>query len=109
MSLGKSGFATKCRPKAPKSALPSRTAASAVSGSKPPRRNNRSRENLSQPHGRNVPLALGDQHVTFDAWFDDVQASESKAVQLLRDVVKQRDRVPHSKFRWARCAPRHGC
>src|SRR6266478_6490122 len=58
---------------------------------KTPRRNNLSRENLSQPRGRNVSLALGDQHVPFDAWFDDVQVSESKAVQLLCDVVKQRD------------------
>jgi hypothetical protein len=36
MRFGKSGFATKCRPKATKSASLSRTAASAVSGSKPP-------------------------------------------------------------------------
>src|SRR5260370_3097549 len=56
-------------------------------------RNNRSRENLSQPRGRNVPLALGDQHVPFNAWFDDVQISESKVVQLLCDVIKQRDRI----------------
>src|SRR6266478_7087088 len=56
------------------------------------RRNNRSRENLSQPRGRNVSLALGDQHVTFDAWLNDVQVREPKAVQLLCDVVKQRDR-----------------
>src|SRR5271170_305096 len=60
---------------------------------KTPRRNNLSRENHSQPPGRNVPLALGDQHVPFDAWFDDVQVRESKAVQLLCDVVKQRDRI----------------
>jgi hypothetical protein len=60
---------------------------------KTPRRNSLSRENLSQPRGRNVPLALGDQHVPFDVWFDDVQVSESKAVQLLCDVVKQRDRI----------------
>src|SRR5712671_4804624 len=52
---------------------------------KTPSRNNRSRENLSQPRGRNVLLALGDQHVSFDAWFDDVQISESKVVQLLYD------------------------
>src|SRR5260370_34555826 len=56
-------------------------------------RNNLSRENLSQPRARNVPLALGDQHVPFNAWFDDVQISESKMVQLLCDVVKQRDRI----------------
>src|SRR5260370_8699300 len=54
-------------------------------------RNNLSRENLSQPRGRDVPSALGDQHVSFNAWFDDVQISESKVVQLLCDVVKQRD------------------
>src|ERR1700674_2285142 len=60
---------------------------------KTPSRNNLSRECLSQPRGRNVPLALGDQHVSFDAWFDDVQVSESKVVQLLCDVVKQRDRI----------------
>src|SRR6266853_119317 len=60
---------------------------------KTPSRNNLSREYLSQPRGRNVPLALGDQHVSFDAWFDDVQVSESKVVQLLCDVVKQRDRI----------------
>src|SRR6202047_5580132 len=60
---------------------------------KTPSRNNLSRENLSQPRGRNVPLALGDQHVPFNAWFDDVQISESKVVQLLCDVVKQRDRI----------------
>src|ERR1700720_2991971 len=60
---------------------------------KTPSRNNLSREYLSQPRGRNVPLALGDQHVSFDAWFDDVQVSESKAVQLLCDVVKQRVRI----------------
>ena len=35
----------------------------------------------------------GDQHVSFDAWFDDVQVSESKVVQLLCYVVKQRDRI----------------
>src|ERR1700704_1223333 len=40
---------------------------------KPPRRNNRSREYLSEPRGRNVPLAFGDQHVPFDSRFDDVQ------------------------------------
>src|SRR6266853_3155829 len=56
-------------------------------------RNNLSRENLSQPRGRNVPLAVGDQHVPFNAWLDDVQVSESKVVQLLCDVVKQRDRI----------------
>src|SRR5258708_37094721 len=56
------------------------------------RRNDLSRENLSQPRGRNVPLTLGDQHVPFDAWFDDVQVRESKAVQLLSDIVKQRER-----------------
>src|SRR5258708_9905519 len=60
---------------------------------KPPRRNNLSRENLSQPRGRDVPLALGDQDVPFDAWLNNVQVSESKAVQLLCDVVKQRDRI----------------
>src|SRR5216683_1146321 len=60
---------------------------------KTPSRNNLSREYLSQPRGRNVPLALGDQHVSFDAWFDDVQVSESKVVQLLCDVIKQRDRI----------------
>src|SRR5258708_6673917 len=60
---------------------------------KTPSRNNLSRENLSQPRGRNVPLALGDQHVPFNAWFDDVQISESKVVQLLCDVIKQRDRI----------------
>src|SRR5882672_9605581 len=60
---------------------------------KTPSRNNLSREYLSQPRGRNVPLALGDQHVPFNAWFDDVQISESKVVQLLYDVVKQRDRI----------------
>src|ERR1700676_806238 len=32
---------------------------------KPPSRNNLSRENLSQPCGPNVPLALGTQHVSF--------------------------------------------
>src|SRR5258708_38584777 len=58
---------------------------------KTPSRNNPSRVNLSQPRGRNVPLALGDQHVPFNTWFDDVQISESKVVQLLCDVVKQRD------------------
>src|ERR1700674_2140448 len=56
-------------------------------------RNDLSHEYLSQPRGGNVPLALGDQHVSFDAWFDDVQVSESKVVQLLCDVVKQRDRI----------------
>src|SRR5580704_6177977 len=60
---------------------------------KTPSRNNRSHEYLSQPRGRNVPLALGDQHVPFDTWFDDVQVSESKVVQLLCHVVKQRDRI----------------
>src|SRR5713226_1990817 len=60
---------------------------------KTPSRNNLSRENLSQPRGCNVPLALGDQHVSFDARFDDVQVSESKVVQLLCYVVKQRDRI----------------
>src|SRR5712671_6906658 len=30
---------------------------------KTPSRNNLSRENLSQPRGRNVPLAVGDQYV----------------------------------------------
>src|SRR5260370_19171699 len=60
---------------------------------KTPSRNNRSREYLAQPRGRNVPLALGDQHVPFDTWFDDVQVSESKVVQLLCHVVKQRGRV----------------
>src|SRR5258707_7266544 len=60
---------------------------------KPPSRNNLSRENLSQPRARNVPLALDDQHVAFNAWFDDVQISESEVVQLLCDVVKQRDRI----------------
>src|SRR5579864_991217 len=60
---------------------------------KTPSRNNLSREYLSQPRGRNVPLALGDQHVPFDTWFDDVQVSESKVVQLHCHVVKQRDRI----------------
>src|ERR1700730_3656109 len=60
---------------------------------KPPGRNNRSREYLSQPRGRNGSLALGDQHVPSDTWFDDVQVSESKVVQLLCDVVKERDRI----------------
>src|SRR6266481_7660635 len=60
---------------------------------KTPRRNNLSRENLSQPRGRNVSLALRDQHVPFDAWFDDVQVSEPKAVQLPCNVIKQRDRI----------------
>jgi hypothetical protein len=50
---------------------------------KTPSRNDLSREYLSQPRRGNVPLALGDQHVSFDAWFDDVQVSESKVVQLL--------------------------
>src|SRR5258707_6384559 len=49
---------------------------------KTPSRNNLSRENLSQPRGRDVPLALGDQHVPFNAWFDEVQISEAKVVQL---------------------------
>src|SRR3984893_8884116 len=60
---------------------------------KTPSRNNPSRENLSQPRARNVPLALGDQHVPFNAWLDDVQISESKVVQFLCDVVKQCDRI----------------
>src|SRR5882724_351205 len=60
---------------------------------KTPSSNHLSREYLSQPRGRNVPLALGDQHVSFYAWFDDVQVSESKVVQLLCYVVKQRDRI----------------
>src|SRR5712671_3398282 len=60
---------------------------------KTPSSNHLSREYLSQPRGRNVPLALGDEHVSFDAWFDDVQVSESKVVQLLCYVVKQRDRI----------------
>src|SRR5580700_1390974 len=60
---------------------------------KTPSRNNRSREYLSQPRGRNVPLGLGDQHVPSDTWFDDVQVGESKVVQLLCDVVKERDRI----------------
>jgi hypothetical protein len=33
-----------------------------------------------------VPLTLDDQHVPFDAWFDDVQVRESKAIQLLCDA-----------------------
>src|SRR6266478_5593226 len=57
------------------------------------RRNNRSRENLSQSRRGDVPLALGDQDVTLDARLNDVQVSESKAVQLLCHVVKQRDRI----------------
>ena len=44
------------------------------------RRNDLSRENLSQPRGRNGPLTLGDQDVPFDTWFDDVQVRESKAI-----------------------------
>src|SRR6266446_1402386 len=56
-------------------------------------RDNPSREYLSQSRGRNVPLAFGDQHVPFDTWFDDVQVSESKVVQLPCDIVKQRDRI----------------
>src|ERR1700681_1088082 len=60
---------------------------------KTPSRNNLSRENLSQPRGRNVPLALGDQHVPFDTWFDDVQVSESKVVQWLCHIVKKTDRI----------------
>src|SRR6202521_1187887 len=60
---------------------------------KTPSRNDLSHEYLSQPRGGNVPLALGDQHVSFDAWFDDVQVSESKVVQLLCYVVQQRDRT----------------
>jgi hypothetical protein len=60
---------------------------------KPPSRNNRSREYLAQPRGRNVPLALVDQHVSFDTWFDDVQVRESKAAQLLGDVIKQSERI----------------
>src|ERR1700722_17981453 len=60
---------------------------------KTPSRNKRSREYLSQPRGRNVPLAFGDQHVPFDTWFDDVQVSESKVVQLFCHVIKQRDRI----------------
>src|SRR5260370_35986151 len=35
---------------------------------KTPSGNNPSRENLSQPRGRNVPFALGDQHVPCNAW-----------------------------------------
>src|SRR5713226_8398461 len=57
------------------------------------RRNNRSRENLSQSRRGDVPLALGDQNITLDARLNNVQVSESKAVQLLCDVVKQRDRI----------------
>src|SRR5260370_10306943 len=57
------------------------------------RRYDLSRENLSQPRGRYGPLTLGDQDVPFDTWFDDVQVCESKAVQLLCHVVKQRGRV----------------
>src|SRR5882762_7093184 len=56
-------------------------------------RNNLSRENLSQPRGRNVPLALGDQHVPFNTWFDDVQVRKTKAIQLFCEVVKQCDRI----------------
>jgi hypothetical protein len=44
------------------------------------RRNNRSRENLSQSRRGDVPLALGDQDVTLNARLNDVQVSESKAV-----------------------------
>src|SRR5712672_2117460 len=62
-------------------------------GFKAASRNNLSRKNLSQPRGRNLPLAIGDQHVPFNAWFDDVQISESKVVQLLCDIVKQHDRI----------------
>src|SRR6266852_6671760 len=57
------------------------------------RRNNRSREKLSQSRRGDVPLALGDQDVTFDARLDDMQVSEADAVQLLCHVVKQRDRI----------------
>src|SRR6266849_3041812 len=57
------------------------------------RRNNRSRENLSQSRRGDVPLALGDQHVPLDARLNDVQVSESKSVQLLCQVVEQRDRI----------------
>src|SRR5260370_7597794 len=58
------------------------------------RRNNRSRENLSQSRRGDVPLALGDQDVTLDARLNDVQVSESKSVQLLCHVVKQPARIP---------------
>ena len=77
MRLGKSGFATKCHPKATKSASPSRTAAWALSGSKPhaamifPVKIFRS---LAAPNG---PLALGDEDAPFDARFNDVQVRES--------------------------------
>src|SRR5467141_732107 len=57
------------------------------------RRNNRSCENLSQSRRGDVPLALGDQHVPLDARLNDVQVSESKSVQLLCQVVEQRDRI----------------
>src|SRR6266478_1593620 len=57
------------------------------------RRNDCSRENLSQSRRGDVPVALGDQDVTLDARLNDVQVSESKSVQLLCHVVKQRDRI----------------
>src|SRR5258708_34191993 len=57
------------------------------------RRNNRSRENLSQSRRGDAPLALGDKDVTLDARLNDVQVSESKPVQLLCHVGKQRDRI----------------
>jgi len=45
---------------------------------------------------------------------NDVKVSESKTVQLICHVGqtgRDRDcyRELHSKFRWARCAQRHGC
>jgi hypothetical protein len=45
-----------------------------------------------------VSLALGDEDVTFDAWLNDVQVRESKVVQLLCDVVEQRDRIAIRDF-----------
>src|SRR4029077_1571810 len=62
-------------------------------GFKTSRRNDLSSKDLSQPCGRNGPLTLGDEDVPLDAWFDDVQVRESKATQLLCDIVKQRNRV----------------
>src|SRR5271169_5293636 len=51
------------------------------------------RENLSQPRRRYGPLAVGDEHVPLDAWFDDVQVCESKVIQLLCYIVEQRNRI----------------
>src|ERR1700730_9658281 len=77
---------------------------------KTPSRDNPSREYLSQPRGRDVPLAFGDQHVPFDTWFDDVQVVQSGSVALRHSQTTRSDRcpIPHSKFRWARYAPRLG-